>query len=183
MRSIIRTFGSELKETIQSVMRATIQSFRSELDETTACHGATKTEPDPGMMQPIEEHQEVPKGEASVMPVGEPRKRRWVCIWPQSAARRGKKGPGEIVDTGVSRLPPTGRFPAVQKCHGENGNSSGELGPRNTVDRERSSPPPGWGRPAVQKWHVAEDAVMEDRRSNRDDGVIRPGIILQEEPE
>jgi hypothetical protein len=37
-----------------------------------------KTEPDPGMMQSTEEHQEIPKGEAAVMPVGEPRKRRRV---------------------------------------------------------------------------------------------------------
>jgi hypothetical protein len=35
-------------------------------------------EPDPGMMQSTEEHQEIPKGEAAVMPVGEPRKRRRV---------------------------------------------------------------------------------------------------------
>jgi hypothetical protein len=31
-----------------------------------------KTEPDSGMMQSTEEHQEIPKGEAEVMPVGEP---------------------------------------------------------------------------------------------------------------
>jgi hypothetical protein len=37
-----------------------------------------KTKPDPGMMQSIEEHQEIPKGEATVMPVGEPRKQRRV---------------------------------------------------------------------------------------------------------
>jgi hypothetical protein len=30
-------------------------------------------------MQSIEEHQDIPKGEAAVMPVGEPRKRRKVC--------------------------------------------------------------------------------------------------------
>jgi hypothetical protein len=48
-----------------------------------ACLGKTeadtvKTEPEPGMMQSTEEHQEIPKGEAAVMPVGEPRKRRRV---------------------------------------------------------------------------------------------------------
>jgi hypothetical protein len=35
----------------------------------------------------------------------------------------------------------------------------------------------------VQKWHGAMDAIMKDRRSNRDDGRIRLGINLQEEPE
>jgi hypothetical protein len=43
--------------------------------ETTAYHEATKagterTETDPGMMQSVGEHQEVPKEEAAVMPVG-----------------------------------------------------------------------------------------------------------------
>jgi hypothetical protein len=78
MRSIICTFGSELKETIQREMRVTIQSLRSELDETTACNEATETNPDPGMMQSIEETREIPKGEAAVMPVGEPKKWRRV---------------------------------------------------------------------------------------------------------
>jgi hypothetical protein len=35
-----------------------------------------KTEPDSGMMQSVVEHQEVPREDATVMPVGEPRKRR-----------------------------------------------------------------------------------------------------------
>jgi hypothetical protein len=35
-----------------------------------------KTEPDPGMMQSVEEHQEIPKEEAALMPVGGLRKRR-----------------------------------------------------------------------------------------------------------
>jgi hypothetical protein len=34
--------------------------------KTTACQEVTKTEPNPGMMQSIEEHQEIPKGEAEV---------------------------------------------------------------------------------------------------------------------
>jgi hypothetical protein len=42
--------------------------------ETTARHGATeadteKIEPNPGMMQSVGDHQEVPKGEATMMPV------------------------------------------------------------------------------------------------------------------
>jgi hypothetical protein len=38
-----------------------------------------KTEPDPGMMQSTEEHQEIPKEEAAVMPIGELRKCCRVC--------------------------------------------------------------------------------------------------------
>jgi hypothetical protein len=74
MRSTICAFRSELK-TIQHEMKA----IWSDLDETTACNGATKTKSNPGMMQSTEEHHEIPKGEAAVMPVGGPRKRRRVC--------------------------------------------------------------------------------------------------------
>jgi hypothetical protein len=49
--------------------------------ETTTCHEATeggteKTEPDPGTMHSVEEHEDIPKEEATVMPVGGLRKRR-----------------------------------------------------------------------------------------------------------
>jgi actin-like ATPase involved in cell morphogenesis len=56
MRSTIYAFLSELKETTQHEMKSVIQSVRSELDKTTICPEATKTEPNPEMMQSIEEH-------------------------------------------------------------------------------------------------------------------------------
>jgi hypothetical protein len=59
MRSTVCAIQPELKETIQRVMGAAIQS-----DETAACNEATVTEPDPGMMQSIEEHQEISKQDA-----------------------------------------------------------------------------------------------------------------------
>jgi hypothetical protein len=88
-----------------------------------ACLGKMETdtekiEPDPGMMQSTEEHQEIPKGEAAVMPVGEPRKRRRVRSLAGERRQKRKKGPGEIVDRGGSRLPPAGRCFAVQEWHG-----------------------------------------------------------------
>jgi hypothetical protein len=92
MRSTIRTFGSELKETIQREIRTVIQPRRAELDETSTCREATETEPHPGMMQSIEEHQETPKENAVVMPVGEPRKRR--RIWHLASKRRQKRKEG-----------------------------------------------------------------------------------------
>jgi hypothetical protein len=79
MRSTIYAYWSELKETIQHEMKAVIRPIRAELDETSACNRATETEPDPGMMQSIEEHQEIPKEDAAVMLVGEQRKQRRVC--------------------------------------------------------------------------------------------------------
>jgi paraquat-inducible protein B len=78
MRSTFCAFRSELKETIQHEMKAVIQPIRSELNETTACNEATEAEPSPEMMQSIEEHQKIPKGDPAVMPVGGPRKRRRV---------------------------------------------------------------------------------------------------------
>jgi hypothetical protein len=46
-------------------------------------------------------------------------------IWPQSAARSGRKGPGDIVGSGGGWLPPAGRYPAVHKWYGEKETSSG----------------------------------------------------------
>jgi hypothetical protein len=88
MRSTTCTFQSELKETIQRQMKAVIQPIRSELDETTACNGETETELDPRMMQSVEDYQEMPKGKAAVMPVGEPRER---CRVRNLAAERRQK--------------------------------------------------------------------------------------------
>jgi hypothetical protein len=61
------------------------------LDETTACNKATETEPDPGMMQSIEQHQEISKGEVAVMPVGESRKRRRVQTLSAERYQKRKK--------------------------------------------------------------------------------------------
>jgi hypothetical protein len=83
-RSTVCAIRSELRETIQHEMKAVIQSVRSELDETIACNEAIETEPNPRMIQSIEEHQENHKGEAAVIPVGEPKKRHR----PRSAARK-----------------------------------------------------------------------------------------------
>jgi hypothetical protein len=74
-----------------------------------------QTQPDLGMIQSIEEHRKIPKGGAAMMPVGGSRKWRRVQIWPRSDARRGRKGPGEVVNQGGSWLPPAGRCPIVQK--------------------------------------------------------------------
>jgi hypothetical protein len=101
MRSIISALRTELKETIQHEMKAVIQSIWVELDEMTACNGATEAEPDPGMMQFTEEHQGIPKGEAALMPVGGPRKRRRVCAL---AALRHQKTRVRIRGNSGSRM-------------------------------------------------------------------------------
>jgi hypothetical protein len=64
----------KLKELIE-----TVEKTQMELQRADFLYGIpADTDPDPGMMQSTEEHQEIPKGEAAVMPVGEPRKRRRV---------------------------------------------------------------------------------------------------------
>jgi recombinational DNA repair ATPase RecF len=45
MRSTVCAFRSELKEIIQHEMKAVIQPIWADLDETTACNGATETGP------------------------------------------------------------------------------------------------------------------------------------------
>jgi hypothetical protein len=57
--------------------------------ETTASQEATENEHDPGKRQSMEEHQEIPKGEASVMPVRELRK--WHRVRSLAAERRQKR--------------------------------------------------------------------------------------------
>jgi hypothetical protein len=69
MRSTVCAIRSELEEIIQREMRVVIQPIRSELGETTSHNEATETKPDPGMMQSIWEHQEIPKEDTTVMPV------------------------------------------------------------------------------------------------------------------
>jgi hypothetical protein len=60
-------------------MRSIFDAWLTELNvgrkETTACQEATETKTNPGMIQSIEEHQEIPKGEAAGKPVRVPRKR------------------------------------------------------------------------------------------------------------
>jgi hypothetical protein len=60
-------------------MKAVMQPIRSDLDETTACNEATEAEPNPDMIQSIEEHQDIPKEDIVVMPVEGPRKRPKIC--------------------------------------------------------------------------------------------------------
>jgi hypothetical protein len=64
-----------LKRMVEEILRAN----QDDLKEMTACQEATETEPNPGMMQSIEKHQEIPKEDIAVMLVGEPRKQCRVC--------------------------------------------------------------------------------------------------------
>jgi hypothetical protein len=79
-----------------ATIRAETKAIRERMAKLNAHHErtlghreATETEPDPEMMQSAEEHQEIPNEDASVMPVGEPRK--WLRVQNLAAERRLKR--------------------------------------------------------------------------------------------
>jgi hypothetical protein len=88
MEAVIQSIRSERDETnqqrgenVMTRINHETQSPQKVYQEKAACQEATEadaeeTEPDPGMMQSAGEHQEIPKEEAAVMPVGGLRKRR-----------------------------------------------------------------------------------------------------------
>jgi hypothetical protein len=138
MRSTVCAMRSELEETIQREMRAVIQPIRSELDETTACNKATETDPDPRMMQSIEEHQEIPKGEAAVTPVGGLRK--WCRVRNLAAFRCQKMRERTQGKTGSRRNSAATCRKVSRRAkvwHGEKETYSGELGLRKIVSPGR----------------------------------------------
>jgi hypothetical protein len=103
----------EILLSIQAKMDANIKAYYEEMmamvdayhERIMACLRKTeahteKTEPDPGMMQSVEEHQEIPKEEAASMPVGGLRK------WRRDrnlAAGRHQKPKGRIQASCESR--------------------------------------------------------------------------------
>jgi hypothetical protein len=73
---------------MRSIFDAWLTDLKDGRKETTAYQETTESEPNPGMMQSIEGHQKIPKGEAGGMQVGEPKKRR--RVWNLAAERRQK---------------------------------------------------------------------------------------------
>jgi hypothetical protein len=118
-------------------MRTATEPIRAELDETTACHVATKTEPDPGKLQFVEEHQEIPKEDAAVMPVRALRKLR---RGRNLAAGRRQKPKGRIRASCESsrRLTVAGRKVSRRaEMARRKRNVFKKLGPRECVVRGR----------------------------------------------
>jgi hypothetical protein len=124
------------------------QRERTSSQETLACHDATradteKNEPDPGMLQSIEDHQEIAKKEAAVMLVGGLRK--WRRVRNLAAEYRQKPKENTRGYCGSrKRVTVAGRrnIPTVHEWHGAGRTSSKKLGPRKIVDRARNLPPP-----------------------------------------
>jgi hypothetical protein len=56
MREEIKSDQPEMR----SILDPCLMGVKDGRKETTACQEATKTEPNTGMMQPIQEHQEIP---------------------------------------------------------------------------------------------------------------------------
>jgi hypothetical protein len=130
------------------------------------------------LMQSIEEHQDIPTGGVAVMQVGKPRKRRRVCnltaerrqkrkerIWRNceskkklAAACRKVSGRAKVA---WRKRKPFRNVRALEKCGRR---KEFVAGIRTTLC-------------AKVAWH--KDAVMKDRRSNKDDARSRPGINSQ----
>jgi hypothetical protein len=75
------------------VLNKTVETTHRECEEPTSAdmkvsQEATEKETDPGTMQSMEEHEEIPEEDATVMPVEEPRKRG-------RGPKSGRKAPSE----------------------------------------------------------------------------------------
>jgi hypothetical protein len=99
LQETMKTNQDDLLKTVKEEMMAVVDAYHERM---MACLGMTeadteKTEPDPGMMQSTEEHQEIFKGEAAVMPVGELRKRRRVLsLAAEHHQKRKERIQGEV---------------------------------------------------------------------------------------
>jgi hypothetical protein len=70
------------KEDLLARMDAMFETYKKNMMATK------KIEKNPGMMQSVEEHQDVPSKDVAVMPVREPTKRR--RVWKSTAGRHGE---------------------------------------------------------------------------------------------
>jgi hypothetical protein len=114
MDTLIMNRKDNRKETMscQEMMEACLEyekpaswNIKDTRRKTATCQdameaNAEETEPNPGMMQSVEELQGIPKGEAAVMPVGRRGSSVGSGIRPWSATRSQRKGPGDIVGHG-----------------------------------------------------------------------------------
>jgi hypothetical protein len=81
-RELLLAIRQEMNANTKAIKEKTdalVANIKNVRKETTACHSemeATKTDPDPGMMQSAEEHQDIPKKDAAVIPVKGRKKRR-----------------------------------------------------------------------------------------------------------
>jgi hypothetical protein len=134
------------------------------------------------MMQSIQEHQQIPKGEAAGMPVGGTRKRR--RVWNLTVERRQK--PKERTRgycgsrrklAAACRKVSCGATVAWRKRNIRKIWTQGNCEPRKEFAAA------GIRTALYAKVACARNEVMKDRRSNKDDGRIRPEINLQLQPE
>jgi hypothetical protein len=145
----------ELLLSMQAKMETNRKAYHEEMmamvdayhERIMACLGKTeadteKTEPDPEMMQSTEKHQEITKGEAAVMLVGEPRKRRRVR---SLAAERSQKRKERTRENRGSRRKLAAACRKVSRCARVAWHRKSvvrKLGTRKFVDPARSSPLP-----------------------------------------
>jgi hypothetical protein len=127
---------------MRSILDAWLTDLKDGRKETTACQEATETETHPGMMQSIEEQQEIPKGEAAGMPVEGLRKRRRARNLASERRQRrkerirGYRGFRRKLAAACREVSRRAKMAWRKK------KTSGKFGPWKSVDGERSLPLP-----------------------------------------
>jgi hypothetical protein len=162
----------------QDKMDAWLRDKLKAWQETTPCHEVTKadtdrTEPNPGMLQYVGEHQEVTKEEAAVMPVGGLRKRRRDR---NLAAGRRQKPKGRIQASGESlkRLTVAGRkVTALPEWHGAKGTYPEKIVPepmwykKSREDGRRRQPKPECSK-SIRRRAVEEPLCLREGRTEQE---------------
>jgi hypothetical protein len=141
--------------------------------EMTTCHKGTeadteKIEPNPRMMQSVEEHQEIPKGEATVMPVGGLRKQH---IDQNLAAECHQKPKGRIQASCESRRRLTVTSRKMTRSARLTWHRRNVI--RKIVDSGVNWPPPAGRCPTVQEWHGERGTSTGKFRARK---IVDPGV-------
>jgi hypothetical protein len=159
MEADAKAWREKLKAETEAI-RARTKAMRDKrmMEEMMVANHATRfqgEEPTSVDTEPEVAHQEVPRKDAAMMPVGGPRKRR--RDWNLAAERRQKpkETARKSVDPGRKRPSPIGRCPVVQQWHDGGETPSGRNGSRARMGAGRNWSSPAEGRPAVGKWHGA----------------------------
>jgi hypothetical protein len=138
------------------------------------------------MMQSIKEHQEIPKREASVLPVEEPRKWRRVCNLAverrqKSKERtRGNRGSRRKSAAACRKVSRRAKVAWLKRKLFRNGQTQGKCGPRKEL---------GTGKRLTNRAEVARRKIHGLQRQVKDNGAPRTstrrtfGRRCQQEPE
>jgi hypothetical protein len=84
--------------TMDTIREKMIANHKAIMVKLNTHQEETETESNPRMMPSAEEHHEIPNGEATVSKSEDRGCGGGSTVWPWSAARRSRKGPGKLMD-------------------------------------------------------------------------------------